>query len=626
MGVATAAAAHVFGRYSLVAKLATGGMAEIFLARLVGAAGFEKLVCIKRILPHLAKDQQLVQMFLAEAQIAAQISHPNVCQVVELGEIDGQYFIAMEYLEGVPFSCFRRRDHYPIHPDPRLVAGLGVQACEGLHHAHQLKRPDGSPLEVVHRDVSSNNLFATVDGVVKVLDFGIAKVQDATVRTSTGSVKGTYAYMAPEQLRGERVDRRTDVFAVGIVLWELFARRHLFRRDTDFLTFQAITSDPIPEVAELRPDVPPLLSDVIARALSRDREERFPTARALGEALTQAVAPIGGPWSAAAIAEEIAHAFAARMNDQQGLIRLAREGGTLNLEEDLGPAVGHGTAMSTTPVSFISSHGSAYAAAAPEPVSVPPGLSSRRMSAQMPVPSGRMSSQIPVPPGPSSRRMSAQLEVPPGPSSRQLSAEMPVALPRSRLPIVLLTLIALGGLGAAGYFYLEWRLREAASAQRAAPAATIAMPVTTIDAAAAAAPQPPEPQLPPPTPTLPADHGGAEGAARPTHADTPLPPSPPSPPSPPPPPPKKDLPKESPVKDPPKPAAGGPPGYITIDSAPMYSVIFIDGKRYGETPLVQISLPSGKHTVRAVSPSGASRTMTIAIEPGKVAPTRRIEW
>jgi len=371
MGVANAAAAaHDFGKYSLVAKLATGGMAEIYLARLQGAAGFEKLVCIKRILPHLAKDQQLVGMFLAEARIAAQISHPNVCQVFELGEIDGRYFIAMEYLEGVPFSCFRRRDMYPGPPDPRLIAGLGIQACEGLHHAHQLKRPDGSPLEVVHRDVSSNNLFATVDGVVKVLDFGIAKVQDASVRTSTGSVKGTYAYMAPEQLRGERVDRRTDVFAVGIVLWELFARRHLFRRETDFLTFQAITSDPIPDVAELRPDVPPALAQVIARALSRDREARFPTARALGDALAQSVASIGGPWTAAAIADEIARAFVVRMRDQQALLRVAREGGVLDLDDDLGPAVGHGTALVTTPVSMISSHGATRAESAP-PVAAP---------------------------------------------------------------------------------------------------------------------------------------------------------------------------------------------------------------------------------------------------------------
>jgi serine/threonine-protein kinase len=129
MGAAPAPSPNSFGKYTLVAKLATGGMAEIFLARLSGAAGFEKLVCVKRILPHLAKDPNLVGMFLAEAKIAAQISHHNVCQVFELGEIDGRYFISMEYLEGVPFSCFRRRDMYPPSPDPRLVAALGMQGC-----------------------------------------------------------------------------------------------------------------------------------------------------------------------------------------------------------------------------------------------------------------------------------------------------------------------------------------------------------------------------------------------------------------------------------------------------------------------------------------------------------------
>src|SRR5262249_24363204 len=149
--------------YRLVARLATGGMAELFLARLQGAAGFEKLVCIKRILPHHARDKQFVAMFLAEARMAAQISHPNVCQVFELGEIEGSYYLAMEYLEGVPLGCFRRHDYYGELPDPRLVAGIAVQACEGLHHAHQLKNSEGRVMEVVHRDVSPQNLFVTVD-------------------------------------------------------------------------------------------------------------------------------------------------------------------------------------------------------------------------------------------------------------------------------------------------------------------------------------------------------------------------------------------------------------------------------------------------------------------------------
>src|SRR4051812_14366186 len=325
-----------FGKYSLVARLATGGMAEIFLARLSGVAGFEKLVCIKRILPHLARDKQFVAMFFDEARIAARISHPNVCQVFELGEIDGSYYIAMEYMEGVPLSCFRRRDYHDNPPDPRLIAGIAIQACEGLHHAHQLKNSDGSVMELVHRDISPQNLFVTVDGVVKVLDFGIAKIQDATVRTSTGAVKGTYAYMAPEQLRGERVDRRVDVFALGIVMWETLTRRHLFKRETDYLTFAAITHDPIEDVGALRPDVPAALASVIMTALSRDREARFPTARMLGEAIASAVPPFAG----STISEQVARAFPDELGDQLALIRVARAGGSFELDVDRGPSLG----------------------------------------------------------------------------------------------------------------------------------------------------------------------------------------------------------------------------------------------------------------------------------------------
>ena len=328
-------AARKFGKYTLVAKLATGGMAEIFLARLQGAGGFEKLVCLKRILPALVKDPQFVQMFLSEAKVAAQSSHPNVCQVFELGEIDGSYFIAMEYLEGVALSRFRRREHYPHAIDPRLVVGLVAQTCEGLHDAHELTRPDGTSLGVVHRDVSGNNLFVTAAGVAKVLDFGIAKVHDASVRTLTGSLKGTLAYMAPEQLRGGAVDRRTDVFALGIVLWELFGRRYLFRRDTDFLTFEAIAQEPIPDVREVRPDVPSALAGAIARALARDPDQRFATARELGEALVAAVPPL----SASAISAEIERAFAPALREQRALIKLAREGGSVELDSDIAPSI-----------------------------------------------------------------------------------------------------------------------------------------------------------------------------------------------------------------------------------------------------------------------------------------------
>jgi serine/threonine protein kinase len=564
----SAAKAQSFGKYSLVAKLATGGMAEIFLARLQGSAGFEKLVCIKRILPHLARDQQLVDMFLAEAKIAAQISHPNVCSVFELGDIDGRYFIAMEYLEGVPFSCFRRPDMYAGTLDPRLVAGLGLQAAEGLHHAHQLKRPDGAMLEVIHRDVSANNLFATVDGVVKVLDFGIAKVQDASVRTSTGSVKGTYAYMAPEQLRGERLDRRTDVFALGIVLWELFSRKHLFKRETDFLTFQAITTDPIPDVSEFRPDVPPELAAVIAKALSRDRDDRYPTARAMGEALAHSVVAIGGPLSASAISDEITSAFEGRLADQRSLIRIAREGGALDLDDDLGPSVGHGTAMLTTPVSIVSGRGAGRASTVHDPE-----------------PAG------------------AAVSVPSHASGPPRSVTMPVAplpeTPRSRKAIALVAIGAIGVGGVALFFAL--RSQKTTNDE---PAIVMTQVMAPIDAPVIAI----APVAPPDAAAAPVPIDAAVATA-PRHADVPTRPDRPPP---------KAVPAVI------KPT--GPPGFITIDSSPVYAVIYIDGKKYGETPLVHIELAPGKHSLRAVAPSGTSRTIGITIESGKVAPTRRIEW
>jgi serine/threonine-protein kinase len=578
MGAASATTANSFGKYSLVAKLATGGMAEIFLARLSGAAGFEKLVVVKRILPHLAKDQNLVGMFLAEAKIAAQISHHNVCQVFELGEIDGRYFIAMEYLEGVPFSCFRRRDMFPPPPDPRLVASLGVQACEGLHHAHQLRRADGQLMEVVHRDVSSNNLFATVDGVVKVLDFGIAKVQDASVRTSTGSVKGTYAYMAPEQLRGEKLDRRTDVFAMGIVLWELFARRHLFKRDTDFLTFQAITADPIPDISELRPDVPPQLCEVIAKALSRNRDDRQASARALGEELTKSVAMIGGVMGPSELSDLINAAFETRLRDQRKLIQVAREGGAMDLGEDLGPSVGHGTALVTTPVSMVSSVRSE--------VVVEAEFGPPRTPLVKPVDSKT---------------------APAGAQGPRPTVMLPVAR-RSKAPLIALALIGLGAIGAVVYFLV---LAPKGSEKVAEPGSgsVVRVAAQTPDASTA-----PSYNARPDAAEAPADAAVAIADAEVAAIDAAVVVTPP--------PVDAGVRKTDPV--PPKPT--GPPGFITIDSAPVYAVIFIDGRSYGETPLPRLSLSPGRHRVVAKSASGTTQSTTITIEPGKVAPAFRFKW
>ncbi|HEU4730845.1 MAG TPA: serine/threonine-protein kinase, partial [Kofleriaceae bacterium] len=246
--------ARDFGSYQLIAKLATGGMAEIFLARPTESADREVMV-LKRILPHLAEDEHFVTMFRDEADLASKLVHKNVCHVHAFGEVGGTWFISMEYLHGVPLSrMMTRLSKGGKMLDFRVVAGIIVQACEGLHAAHEARGPDGQLMNLVHRDVSPPNIMVCADGLVKLLDFGIAKARGANSRTRTGTVKGKNAYMSPEQILGRPLDRRSDVFALAVVMYELLAIRRLFHRDSDFLTFKAITEEPIPEIRERRPD------------------------------------------------------------------------------------------------------------------------------------------------------------------------------------------------------------------------------------------------------------------------------------------------------------------------------------------------------------------------------------
>ena len=312
MGIPGVQAPTRLGRYELLARLATGGMGEIFLARLEGAAGFEKLFVVKRILPHLADDQRFRQMLIAEARLASRLSHANICQVYELGETDGQLYIVMEYLDGITLLPLLRKASKEGSPlDFSLVAGVIQQATDALHFAHELKEPrTGENLGIVHRDVTPSNIFITEAGVAKVLDFGIAKVKDASSNTQTGTVKGKYADMAPEQLRGAGLDRRADVFALGVVSYEMIALRRLFQRKTDYLTFRAVMEQPIPDVRRYRPDVPDALAEVLARALDRDPNNRFETARQYGTAVLDALGPLGRPWSQGEISDFIRKEFA----------------------------------------------------------------------------------------------------------------------------------------------------------------------------------------------------------------------------------------------------------------------------------------------------------------------------
>ena len=316
---------QAFGQYALLARLARGGMGEILLAQKRGIAGFEKLVVIKRLLPHLMSDASFTAMFINEARVAAQLNHPNVCQVYELGQEDDQYFISMEYLQGISLSALLRETASRGRVlEPRFVLGLLTQACEGLHHAHELVDVDGTPRGLVHRDLTPSNIFVTSDGIVKILDFGIAKVRGALAKTRTGTIKGKYAYMSPEQLAGQPLDRRSDVFSLGIVLYESLTCTRLFKRQVDHQMFRAITTDPIPRADSTVPQLPRQVGDVVARALERDPSRRFETARNLAEALTEAGRLVGGTMSPTAIGQLLGASYGRLLAEQDSLLRGAR--------------------------------------------------------------------------------------------------------------------------------------------------------------------------------------------------------------------------------------------------------------------------------------------------------------
>jgi len=300
-------------------------MGEIFLARLEGAAGFEKLYVVKRILPHLADDARFRQMLISEAQIAAKMAHANICQVFELGETAGQLYIAMEYLEGVTLlPLLRRASKQQVHLDFGFIAAVATQTCDALHYAHELKDRDGETLGLVHRDVTPSNIFLTESGVAKVLDFGIAKARGASAKTEDGAVKGKYAYMAPEQLRGGAIDRRVDLFALGVVMYEMVALRRLFQRKTDYLTFRAVMEQPIPDIRRYRPDIPDALANVLARALDREPSKRFDSARQLGSAMLDALNAAGlRPWTQGDIGDFVKSNFADEIGKRSQQVKTA---------------------------------------------------------------------------------------------------------------------------------------------------------------------------------------------------------------------------------------------------------------------------------------------------------------
>lgn len=296
MGLAESTTTETIGRYEVVGRLAMGGMAEILLGRLRGPSGFERAVVVKRILPHLAEQPAFVDMFLDEARLAARIQHRNVVQVHELGQDGKNLFLTMEYLEGENTAGIVRRSLVLEQEiGVALCAYIVAEACAGLHAAHELKDADGRPLNLVHRDVSPQNIFVTYGGGVRVLDFGIAKAADRTAHTEVGQLKGKFEYMAPEQCRGKAVDRRCDVFALGIVLYELLTRRRLFKRETKLAVLEAVCREmPLPP-SKVIEGCPESLDRVAMKALAKRADERYQSAAELRRDLMGVVRELLGP-------------------------------------------------------------------------------------------------------------------------------------------------------------------------------------------------------------------------------------------------------------------------------------------------------------------------------------------
>ncbi len=275
-----------FGKYLLLDRVNVGGMAEVFKAKAFGVEGFERLVAVKRILPSIAEDEDFVTMFVDEAKIAVQLTHANIAQIFDLGKADDSYYIALEYVHGKDLRTIFERARRQSQPIPMMMAcHIMSEVCEGLDYAHNKRGSAGEPLNLVHRDVSPQNILISYDGEVKLIDFGIAKAAGKAGVTQAGMLKGKFGYMSPEQVNGVPLDRRSDIFTAGIVLWELLAGERLFVAETDFATLDKVRTADIMSPSTYNEDVPEELDRIVLKALSKEMDGRYQTAMALHDDL-----------------------------------------------------------------------------------------------------------------------------------------------------------------------------------------------------------------------------------------------------------------------------------------------------------------------------------------------------
>src|SRR5690606_8966209 len=328
----SAAAAHAeratsarFGRYTLLDRLAVGGMAEIFLARQAGLEGFEKNVVLKRIRPHLSKQQAFVRMFLNEAKLAAQLTHPNVVQIYDLGKVGESYYIAMEYIFGRDMRRVIPKAEALGIPFPMVYAlKIASSVLEGLYYAHQKTDIYGAPLSIVHRDITPENIFVSFDGTVKVLDFGIAKAANQLEHTQAGEIKGKLSYMSPEQCLGKPLDLRSDIFSLGVVLYEWITGFRLFTGDSDVAILRSITDGKIYAPSYFRSDIPDEVERILMRALEKDRDQRYQSAWEMQDDINRFLAAYEFTPSSIHLSNFLKQLFLDEMEEEVGRLQVRR--------------------------------------------------------------------------------------------------------------------------------------------------------------------------------------------------------------------------------------------------------------------------------------------------------------
>jgi serine/threonine-protein kinase len=365
------------GRYEILAEIASGGMATVFLGRLATTPGFERQVAIKKLHPHLERQQDFVEMFLDEARIVARIHHPNVVQTLEFGADPGGHFLVMDYVEGPTLAkMLAKAASSGARIPPAIAVRIALDALAGLHAAHELRDDQGRLMDVVHRDVSPQNILISIDGIARITDFGVARATERFAVTRTGQLKGKLSYMAPEQARGEPTDRRADVFAMGVILWECLTGRRLFRgkTDTEAETLTKVLYGDITRVSAVHPDIHPLLDSICARSLERPLGARFQSCADFIEAIEQAGragVEIATPREVARYVEQI---YGEEIAQRRSVFRAMRSSGPTSVRgEEVTSASGpaHLSSVSSASLSFDpSSH--SRSGVAPAPALPPP--------------------------------------------------------------------------------------------------------------------------------------------------------------------------------------------------------------------------------------------------------------